>query len=245
MSRFLILAAPRTGSNLLCSLLDSHPEILCHHELFNPEGIFTSLTMRGQADPLGSLGERDCDPLAFLDRVWHASQDCGFPCVGFKWTRGQNEVVMRRVLADANVKKLVLHRRNRVKTYVSERIAQHTQQWEVYDAKQLVSAPRINVDEADLRQHIQNNGAFYADLERSLNQLSQPYIQVTYESLFTADEQRRILSFLGVTGVDRELLAVSVKQNSTDLRESINNFSKLAISLARCGLDAELCERDT
>ena len=37
-TRFVILAAPRSGSNLLCTLLDSHPEILCHHEVFNPVG---------------------------------------------------------------------------------------------------------------------------------------------------------------------------------------------------------------
>ena len=37
-TRFVILAAPRSGSNLLCTLLNSHPEILCHHEVFNPVG---------------------------------------------------------------------------------------------------------------------------------------------------------------------------------------------------------------
>ena len=52
MTRFVILAVPRTGSNLLCTLLNSHPEILCHHEVFNPQGIFTALTHRHQEDML-------------------------------------------------------------------------------------------------------------------------------------------------------------------------------------------------
>ena len=34
-TRFVILAAPRTGSNLLCTLLDAHSRILCHHEILN------------------------------------------------------------------------------------------------------------------------------------------------------------------------------------------------------------------
>ena len=38
--RFVVLAVPRVGSNYLCSLLNSHPEILCHHELFHPKGIY-------------------------------------------------------------------------------------------------------------------------------------------------------------------------------------------------------------
>ena len=31
---------------MLCTLLGSHPEILCHHEVFNPSGIFYALYYR-------------------------------------------------------------------------------------------------------------------------------------------------------------------------------------------------------
>ncbi|MCA9265021.1 MAG: sulfotransferase, partial [Planctomycetales bacterium] len=69
MKRFVILAVPRTGSNLLCTLLNSHPEILCHHEVFNPQGIFLALTQRDRPHSLPSLDERNRDPLRFLDEV--------------------------------------------------------------------------------------------------------------------------------------------------------------------------------
>ena len=45
--RFVVVAVRRAGSNMLCTLLDSHPAILCHHELFNPRGIFYALGLRG------------------------------------------------------------------------------------------------------------------------------------------------------------------------------------------------------
>ncbi len=145
MTRFVILAVPRTGSNLLCTLLNSHPQILCHHEVFNPQGVFTALDYRGHGLAVESLQQRDHDPLGFLDRVWQTGQTT--TCVGFKWTRGQNQDVLKSVVEDTGVKKIVLRRRNRIKTYVSERIAQETQQWEVYSRQELtMPRPRIQVD---------------------------------------------------------------------------------------------------
>ena len=94
--RVVVLAAPRTGSNLLCTLLNSHSDVLCHHEIFNPEGIFYAITHRDGSLDLGSIQARDRAPLAFLDRVWQAHE--GKACVGFKMTRGQNEQVLRQSL---------------------------------------------------------------------------------------------------------------------------------------------------
>jgi LPS sulfotransferase NodH len=243
MEKFLILAAPRTGSNLLCTLLNSHPEIVCHHELFNPQGIFTALNRRSEATQLGSPQERDADPLGFLDRVWRTG--LGYGCTGFKWTRGQNEDVLRSVLRDAGVKKIVLRRRNRMKTYVSERIAQQTQQWEVYCKRDLcVPRPRIRVEMTDLRQHIELNDRFYTGVQFSLRRGNQPHINVAYEALFDRAEQRRILGFLGVRATEHPLKAASIKQNPTDLRESVSNFDELCAGLQDTGLEVELYDRE-
>ena len=103
MTRFVILAVPRTGSNLLCTLLNSHPQVLCHHEVFNPQGVFTALDYRGQGLNVESLQQRDDDPRGFLDRVWQTGT--ADTCVGFKWTRGQNETVLKSVLGDAGGQK--------------------------------------------------------------------------------------------------------------------------------------------
>ena len=239
MTRFVILAAPRTGSNLLCTLLNSHPEILCHHEVFNPQGIFMALTHRNKAFQLGSLAERDRDPIAFLDRVWQTGQD--YRCVGFKWTRGQNDKAFAAVLKNSGVKKIVLRRHNRIKTYTSEQIAQQTQQWEAYSRQELcLPRPRVTVDHVKLLEHISMNDQFYAEIDSSLRRTRQPYIDVVYESLFCADEQLRLLEFLSVNRVDERLTAASVKQNSTDLRDTIANFSELSAALVGSDLESDL-----
>jgi LPS sulfotransferase NodH len=241
MTRFVILAVPRTGSNLLCTLLNSHPQILCHHEVFNPQGVFTALDYRGQGLTVESLQQRDDDPLGFLDRVWQTGTDCN--CVGFKWTRGQNVEVLKSVVGDARIKKIVLRRRNRIKTFVSEKIAQQTQQWEVYSPHELaLPRPSIHVDAKELLLHIESNQHFYVELLAELSRLGQPHLEVDYETLLDGSATVRMLEFLDVSP-DVLLTAASVKQNSTDLRDTISNFSELAASLPDDGLISELHHR--
>jgi LPS sulfotransferase NodH len=239
MTRFAIIAVPRSGSNLLCTLLNSHPDILCHHEVFNPQGIFTALSHRDLPLDLGTIQQRDRDPLGFLDRVWQTGRD--YACVGFKWTRGQNELVLRHVLTAPDIKKIVLRRGNRIKTFISEKIAQQTQQWEVYDRQELSqSRPRITVGADELRSHIDVNRRFYSDIHAALERSRQPFIELLYESLLQLDEQQRCLEFLGVESATHRLTAASIKQNSSDLRDSIANFAELAAMLQGSDLQSEL-----
>jgi LPS sulfotransferase NodH len=239
MTRFVILAVPRTGSNLLCTLLNSHPQILCHHEVFNPQGVFTALDYQGHGLFVESLRQRDEDPLGFLERVWQTGGD-GMR-VGFKWTRGQNLKVLNQVVEDAGVKKIVLRRRNRIKTYVSDLIAQETQQWEVYSRQELaMPRPRIHVDAGRLSEHIAVNQQFYADLSARIRQCHQPCFEVDYETLFDRTVQSRMLQYLDIASPDLRLTAASIKQNSTDLRDSIANFAELSEVLAGGELFAEL-----
>ncbi|MEB3357068.1 MAG: hypothetical protein VKK04_10095, partial [Synechococcales bacterium] len=57
--RFVIFNYPRTGSNLLCSLLNQHPEILCHHEIFNPERIYYAKDFKDYFPELSNASRQD------------------------------------------------------------------------------------------------------------------------------------------------------------------------------------------
>jgi LPS sulfotransferase NodH len=242
--RFAVLAAPRTGSNWLCSMLDSHPEILCHHELFNPAGIHVALSWRGGAVDvdavLGTQAERDRAPLAFLDRAW--SQPRGCRAVGFKLNRGQNEAAFTAVLADPGVRKILLRRDNRLKTFVSERIAARTGLWESYpDSPRSGEQVRIRVDLGELRRHIDENRAYYESLTAEL--AGQDVLALRYEDLVDVPAQpaeawRPVFDFLGVGAA--ELKAETRKQNATDLRQIILNFAEVAAALRGTELEAEL-----
>ena len=242
MTPFFIVAAPRTGSNLLCTLLDSHPEVLCHHELYNPNGVFPALRLRGGEFTLGTVEERNDDPLGFLSRIWEAH--FGHRCVGFKMTRGQNQSVLDALLGDVRVHTIVLRRANRLKTYVSELRAQASGLWEVYDRAELAaSRPRVHVESGALHRHIADNEQFYAGVDAALARSGAPALRVTYERLFHEDEHRRILSFLGLRQGGVPLRAASVKQNSCDLRDLIDNYGELADAVRQTDLAAELDDR--
>jgi LPS sulfotransferase NodH len=239
--RFVIVAARRTGSNWLCTLIDSHPSILCHHELFNPGGIYYAQRMRDSAPCLGSITERDADPVNFLDRIWRHSH--GHECLGFKMTCGQAGPLLDHVLADAEVRKIVLRRRNRVKTCVSEMVAEQLDSWEVYDEADLpVHKPRVDLDPRELREHVARNERFYERAEALIEGTGQRWLRLDYEDLQSPEDQARILRYLDAVPGDVPLEPTSVKQNPVDLREVVRNFDALAEALRGDPLRDELLD---
>jgi LPS sulfotransferase NodH len=239
-TRFVILAAPRTGSNLLCTLLNSHPEILCHHEVFNPSGIYYALEHRNGSLDLGTIEERDEAPLPFLERLW--STRLGRRSLGFKMTRGQNEQILAKVLLDRSVRKIVLSRRNRIRTYVSSLVAERSGQWEVYSEADLIEPrPKVDVDVSDLHRQVAQNEAYYARIERALQFSGQEALAVVYEDLGSSAEHSRVLAYLDVADASVPLFARSVKQNPGDLRRLVANYDEVLSSLRDTEMVAELC----
>lgn len=242
-AKFVILAAPRSGSNMLCTMLGSHPSILCHHEIFNPKGIRLALRLRETGFVLGTVDERGRDAGAFLERVW--ATRLGFPCVGFKMTHRQDERAFRQVLSDATVAKIVLHRRNRLKTYVSHQISEALGQWEVYRPEDLIrERPRIRVEPRAFLERVAFDEAYYDEIRRAVDGRGQASIEVWYERLSSADVQDSILEFLGLGPAPGGMQIGSVKQNSRHLEDHVENFEELLEVFAGTPFEAELKDRD-
>ncbi len=238
-TRFVILAAPRTGSNLLCTLLDAHPRILCHHEILNPDGIFYALSLRDGNVDHGSMEERDRDPLGFVDRVVDRAR--GHDCVGWKLTRGQAEGALDQILEDATTLKIVLRRRNRIRTLVSERIAQQTGRWEMYSEAEVAPEPTgVRITHSELQLHATGNEQFYDSILRILAANGQAPLEVEYETLLTPPCQQRLLSFLRVAPIATTLRPASVRQNPWSLRRLVSNYDELEVALRGSSFHDEL-----
>jgi LPS sulfotransferase NodH len=235
---FVIIAAPRTGSNMLCSMLNSHPQILCHHELFNPEGIHCALDWRVAGAGFGTLADRDRDPREFLAQVW--MNGCGASAVGFKMNRGQNSAAFRLVLPEREIRKILLIRRNRLRTFVSERIAEHTGVWESYAFSEVsaVMAP-VEVDVLQLREHIATNRSYYDRIREALRSTGQEYLEVAYEDLAAHSSRQRLLTYLGVAQ-EVALSPATRKVARGELSAMIANYDSLAAELAGTDLEHEL-----
>ncbi|MEP7006374.1 MAG: hypothetical protein ABI810_10340 [Sphingomonas bacterium] len=235
--RFVIFAAPRTGSNLLCSLLNAHPDILCHHGLFNPDGVHLARDRGGTGD----VAERDRDPAAFLDTVWASCTDAR--AIGFKMNRDENIEAAEALLHDPGVLKILLKRRNRVRTYVSEEIARRTGVWETYDERAESEIPALRVEAGDLIRHSDLNAAYYAAIESSLGAMGQTWLETEYEALAERSEMARILAFLGVEA-SSALPAASYKRGPADLGAVVANFDELAGALEGTALLDDLFRGD-
>jgi riboflavin biosynthesis pyrimidine reductase/LPS sulfotransferase NodH len=237
--RFAILAAPRTGSNMLCTMLNAHPEILCHHELFNPDGIHYALDHRDGRFDLGSVAEREQNPVAFLRSVF--AHRCGRNAVGVKINRGQNALAFSEVFSDVDIRKIILRRRNRVKTFVSELIAERTGQWESYDFSDFSQpSPAVKIDVDELRGYLAATDDYYAGMERLMPASDHQVHHLAYEDLGSPAEQRRLLNFLGVSTSVPALVPATRKRNRPDLRSLVANFDELRIGLQNEELVAQL-----
>ncbi len=257
----MILAAPRSGSNMLSSLLNSHTAVLCHHELYNPNGIFYALPLRGTDFQLAAnTQQRDQAPLAMLSRVW--ANHLGHDCVGFKMTHRQNQAVFHFVLNDTRVKKIVLKRRNEVKTHVSKLIAEQSGVWEDYGVntnstttnsvttsrreEELTpanNAEKVTVNMDLLQQDVAFNRAFYQQLSQQLSASKQTYLEVHYECLVERETHKEILDYLQLPY--QALTTPSRKQNPTDVSQKISNYQSLINHCHDPALLAQLTELNT
>jgi LPS sulfotransferase NodH len=244
-TRFVILNAARTGSNYLCALLNSHPEILCHHEIFNPHVVGVARDLHNGGFALGTIEERERDPIAFLERVWRTA--LGYPIVGFKLCWRQHEVAYRAVLADTSVRKIVLKRRNRVRTFVSLLRARQTGEWVIYaDTGAAPGEAAIRVEYPELLHNIDYNEQYYAEVESTLAATGQQHLTLFYEELTAEPALARLLEFLGAARPDPALLQSGTRKliTSRSLREVVSNFDELHAAVAGTALEAELHAAD-
>jgi hypothetical protein len=238
-SRFVILNAPRVGSNFLCTVLNSHPAILCHHEIFNPHVVGVARHLQNSAFHLGTLEERQDDPLGFLQRVWRANE--GRAAVGFKLCLWQHEAAYEAVLPDRSVRKIVLKRRNRVKAFVSLLVARQTGEWVVYDDTGAPAPrPRVRVEPDALLENVALHDRYYGETEEALRRSGQDYAVLWYEDLFAPDALAGALDLLGVRGWPSLPGGQTWKLTPVALRDVIDNFDYLSRGLRGTALGAEL-----
>jgi LPS sulfotransferase NodH len=229
---FVILFVARTGSNLLAGMLDTHPQILCHHELF-PSGPapHRSLSVReGKlALDLGTAEERDRDPIGFLSRMYKLN--AGAKAVGFKMGLSDPNVgVLLALILNRSIRKVVLRRENWLQVYTSALIAEQTHTFIRFEGDAKTPEPAsqgVIVDADKFIVYVRKRQLAYRGL-RGLAQLtSQQFFEISYEQIKDSAVIGRLLEFLGVEA-DAQLRERTVKQNPPRLQDRISNYEELS-----------------
>ena len=119
--RFVIVTAGRTGSTRLRLLLDSHPQLCCHGEIFGEN--LSTLAAAPDSPGLDALqAERAADPAQFLHT--RVLQGAGHRAVGFKVLYEQMferwPGLVEALVADRRIHVVHLVRRNGLKRFMSE-----------------------------------------------------------------------------------------------------------------------------
>jgi LPS sulfotransferase NodH len=231
---FTVVTHPRTGSTWLCDVLDTHPAIRCHSEVFHPHAVYYSKRSTA-AGTLGTdLAERDADPHGFASRLFAHHE--GRAAVGFKVMAGHAPQLVADLLRESRIRKLVLRRENRIRVYVSEQRAATVNAWRGVNYDGL----KIHVDPGTLVAYADHYDVYFDWVERSV--ADQPALHLTYESLFRPETVAAALEFLGVEP-DLSQLRTNVEAQSSDsLRDAIANYDELLSELAGTPLEAELLE---
>lgn len=223
---FVIVADVRTGSTLLSSTLDRHPQIRCRGELFHwqdfpdnqvPDGPRHALS----AGPLirRALSDRSGEAAGFRAMVFH-------PDVSAQpqWTKAW------RILAEyPGLRVIYLERRDPLAQFASMTIAQQTGRFNPSPEDPLYDPdhrPRVHIDPADLRHWIDERANLYAQCRAELQ--AHPTLDLSYEQLADdwAGTITRIQDFLGV---DREpLTPAKQKQEQRPLHEMVVNYDEFA-----------------
>ena len=131
---FCIISQPRSGSNRLISLLNSHPAIVCHGELFHGVAIYSKLRRWPElstADKFVALLARNIAPRRFLNDHISQSRDA-WPranAIGFKHFPFNSRRVLRYISRSQAYEVIYLKRNNTVLQYASDRTARKTNIW--------------------------------------------------------------------------------------------------------------------
>jgi hypothetical protein len=236
-TRFVIVCMERTGSSWLCALLNSHPSIQCHGEVFNPRLI-------GYARPLAegsaladswTVQRRDAEPRAFVEEVFADSGE--HRAVGVKLLGWHQRELVGELLADTGVRKVILRRLNHVHVFLSFQRSKLLGKWHGVD----YDGMRLRIDPDRLFAFVEMYDSIYDWIKHAC--AGSPVHHVTYEELLS-DPLRldRIVEFLGLPPTAGPLQVPHFRQSHDLLRDAIINFDELTGALAGTTLERELSE---
>lgn len=226
MTRFTMFGFPRCGSTYLCSLLDSHPKILCHYEVFHPDEIVTVYGFNQEVEEMHGFTtqRRDEHPEQLIDILFR--QNRGAEAVGFKIFIGHSEKAHDLIIEDRSIKKILL-RRNSIPAYVSMLIAEQTG---AFTHKEQVGnqQTRVSLDLGGLLNFHRILEEYFAGIRRRLEQSGQSFLEVRYEELVSDPAVLdAIFDFLEVEKGDNAVSAFTRKQNKESLADKIDNVDQV------------------
>jgi len=209
--RFIVLSRSRTGSNLLISFLNSHPNISAEGE------IFSELNGRNYKDVLAT---------AFAAQSYQTRAK-GFKIFYYHPQDDESGDLWVDLVNMENLYVIHLKRRNILRVLVSRKIAESQDLWEVTDStvRDSHSEKCIRMTVEELASGFQQTNAWEKAGDDMFGE--RPLMTVYYEELVDRPETsyRKIADFLGVRFMPPQTSLK--KQNPEKLCDLLTNYEEL------------------
>lgn len=227
--RFIITGLPRTGTNLLCSLLRKLPQVSCAAEIFNTRRIYIGSEALN-TDPVLHVF-REYNPLYFLDQMlWHEDHPQKIKAVGFKILKDHfltYPVILDYIYKNPKIKIIFCTRRNNLARYYSEKFAFLTDQWTSTD-KPCEISQKIKLAAPRCEEAFKSDEKFINSVTSMLEENKVEYFNLVYEDFASniSGELNKITDFLGLDRTETPISNLR-KQNTSKLEDVIENYAEL------------------
>ena len=233
---FMISCPARTGSTLLTSYLQSHPQILCHGEIYAPEHVREILGTYNQLQQDNpDYGEalrnyRDNQPLAFLYKIAldrQARKVVGFKLKHDELVRPYMKQTRDLIQKDTDIKIIHLRRENLLERYLSWYIVNHVTGITMrVKGQSLPKIDQVKLDPNKCQENFEQTEKRYDFFKQIF--INHPVLEVTYEELVSEQKRQKlseIQDFLAVKHINLSSKLVKVIQK--DVRKTIENYGEL------------------
>ena len=237
--RFVLLGAERSGTNLLMSMIDSHPQSCTGNEVFNPtfyEREEIPWFTVGMPSTPELVRLRLDDPVAFVRRLYELGSEAGHATTGFKLQYSQATLlpeVCDFLIDDESIRIIHLRRRNLLRRFVSERQASITDVWyqSTYDKAQ--APPRVELDMSQCTADILDKEAHYKTFSGRLSG-RRNVLELHYENMSDHPQLvgRRALRFLQMPEIGT-LEIRSRKTGQESVRDAVTNYGDIKTRFLR------------
>jgi LPS sulfotransferase NodH len=243
---FLIVAMARTGSSHLVNMLSGHPEIFCHGNVFGKQ-MLPLFYPKDQQPPKEELRAQKAqlrklragNPRAFLDKVLATGH--GRPHVGFKVFRGQNDSLVKELLGDSSIRKIILFRSNVLANYSSRLVARKTGKWDAKKGQIAPPPPKVAFVENEFIEFHDSYISYYDEIMKATLLNSEPFFVIQYEELNNQVFTANLIRFIGADAnkpIKSEVQRrEQVKQNSSDIVARFSNRAEVEAFLRKQGLE--------
>lgn len=199
VTKFIVIGQPRTGTTYLITLLNSHENVLCENELFNPRGIVRT---RKAANDLSNEGliRREADPLLWAKEFFEQKRSGTYQAIGFNLMLGHAVEVFDGLVRDG-VKIIYLYRDNKLAQYLSWVKANSSKRWATTDSDAANAARREALEFRPRDYLLRMNDLATSDLmfrQYVVPSLGERVLVSEYVQLFRPETVDTLCEFLGI-----------------------------------------------